>query len=59
LVPNEFDGLVQDVADGVKRVVVAIRAGKNYDSEFHRVGSPWSIRGNFILPHDAGFPYSP
>jgi hypothetical protein len=31
---------VQNVAERVKRVVIAIRAGKDYDSEFHRVGSP-------------------
>jgi len=49
LVPDKLDGLVQDVADGVKRVVIAIRAGKNDDSEFHRVGSPRSIQGNSIL----------
>src|SRR5260221_471936 len=49
LVPDEFDGLVQDAAERVKRVVIAIRAGKDYDSELHRVGSPRGIRGNPIL----------
>jgi hypothetical protein len=49
LVPDEFDRLVQDIAERIKRVVVAIRAGKDYDSEFHRVGSPRGIRGKLIL----------
>jgi len=49
LVPDEFDGFVQDAAERVKRVVIAIRAGKDYDSELHRVGSPRSIRGKTIL----------
>jgi len=35
LVPDEFDGLLEDVADGVEGVVVAVGPGKNYDSEFH------------------------
>jgi len=43
LVPDELDRLFQNVADGVKSVVIAIRSGKNDDSEFHRV-TPWSIR---------------
>ena len=49
LVPDEFDGFVQDAAERVKRVVIAIRAGKDYDSKLHRVGSPRSIRGKIIL----------
>jgi len=40
LVPDEFDGFVQDAAERVKRVVIAIRAGKDYDSKLHRVGLP-------------------
>jgi hypothetical protein len=40
LVPDEFDGLVQDIADGVERVVVAIGPGKNNDSELHCVLAP-------------------
>src|SRR5207302_10999364 len=52
LVPDEFDGFVQDAAKRVKRVVIAIRAGKDYDSKLHRVGSPKSIRGKIILTHD-------
>jgi len=35
LVPDEFDGLLEDVADGVEGVVVAVGPGKDYDSEFH------------------------
>src|SRR5262249_40004451 len=49
LVPDEFNGLLEDVADGVESVVIAIRAGKNDDSEFHRVVTPWGIRGTSIL----------
>src|SRR5690348_1313676 len=48
-VPEEFDGLAKDGADGVVRVVVAIRAGKHYDAKFHREESPKTIltqRGN-------------
>jgi hypothetical protein len=35
LVPDEFDGLLKDVADGVEGVVIAVGPGKDYDSEFH------------------------
>jgi hypothetical protein len=35
LVPDEFDGLLQDVADSVEGVVIAVGPGKDYDSEFH------------------------
>jgi hypothetical protein len=38
--PEEFDLLAKDCADGVVGVVVTIRAGKHYDTEFHRVESP-------------------
>jgi hypothetical protein len=40
LMPNEFNGLVQNVPDGVKRVVVAIGPGENDDSEFHCALAP-------------------
>src|SRR5882724_9442909 len=56
LVPDELDRLFQNVADGVKSVVIAIRSGKNDDSEFHRVVTPWSIRGILILAHQPVFP---
>jgi hypothetical protein len=49
LVPDEFNGLFEDVADGVKRVVVAIGPGKNYDSKFHVVAAPCGIAGTPIL----------
>jgi hypothetical protein len=42
---------VQDISDGVKRIVVAIGPGKNYDSEFHCVLAPYGIRGTPILAH--------
>jgi hypothetical protein len=40
LVPDEFDRFVQHTADGVKRVVITIGSGKDYDSEFHCVLAP-------------------
>src|ERR1700723_589200 len=40
--PYEFDRLPEDGADGVVRVVVTIRTGKNHHAEFH---------GNSILAH--------
>src|SRR5882724_10875367 len=55
LVPDELDRLFQNVADGVKSVVIAIRSGKNDNSEFHRVVTPWSIRGILILAHQPVF----
>src|SRR5207245_8579307 len=51
LVPYEFDGLLQDVADGVKSVVVAIGPGENDDSKFHAVVAPCCIAGTPILAH--------
>src|SRR5467141_5243026 len=55
LVPDEFDGLLQNVADGVKRVMVAIGPGKNDDSKFHAVAAPCSIAGTSILAHTREF----
>ncbi len=49
LVPDEFDGLLQDVADGVERVVVAIGPGKNDDSKFHAAVAPCGVCGNFYF----------
>src|SRR5262249_3880163 len=43
LVPYELDRFFQDVADSVERVVVAIRARKDYDSKFHGVVAPGGI----------------
>jgi hypothetical protein len=51
LVPDEFDGLMEDVADGVKRIVVAIGPGENDDSKFHVVPAPCRIAGALILAH--------
>jgi hypothetical protein len=42
LVPDKFDGFVQDVADGVERVVVAIGSGKDYNSKFHAASAPYN-----------------
>jgi hypothetical protein len=55
LVPDEFDGLLQNVADGVKRVMVAIGPGKNDDSKFHAVAAPCSTAGTPILAHTREF----
>src|SRR5690348_8652174 len=43
LVPDEFDRLLEYVAESVEGVVIAIRAGKDDHSKFHRVGSPSRI----------------
>jgi len=55
LVPDEFDGFVQDISYGVKRVVVAIGPRKDDDSEFHRVLAPYGIRGTPILAQPDDF----
>src|SRR4029077_705418 len=52
LVPDEFDGFVKDVANGVKRVVVAIGPGENDDSKFHAVPAPCGIAGTLILAQE-------
>src|SRR5467141_58296 len=51
LVPDEFDRLLLNVADGVERVMVAIGPGENDDSKFHAVAAPCSIAGTSILAH--------
>jgi hypothetical protein len=56
LVPDKLDGLLQYVADGIKRVVVAIGPGKNDDSKFHAVAAPCSIAGTYILAHTRVLP---
>src|SRR6266851_3073288 len=40
LVPDELYGLFEDVADGVKRVVIAVGARKDNYSKFHAVIAP-------------------
>src|SRR5260370_585200 len=50
-VPDEFDGLFEDVSDGVKGVVVAVGPGKNNDSKFHAAAAPWCLAGTPILAH--------
>ncbi len=35
IVPQECDRLVRDLLDGVMRIVVAVGAGKDDDTEFH------------------------
>jgi hypothetical protein len=49
-VPDKFDRFLQDVADGVKRVVIAVGARKNHYSKFHALIAPWGILGKSILP---------
>jgi len=51
LVPDEFDGLLEDVSDGVIRVVIAIGPRKNDNSKFHCGGSPLLLAGTLILAH--------
>jgi hypothetical protein len=46
---------VQNVADGVKRVVVAIGPGENDDSKFHVAPAPCGIAGTPILAHALEF----
>jgi hypothetical protein len=48
LVPDKFDGLLEDVADGVEGVVVTVGPGKDYDSEF-QCAPPGSDAGIAIL----------
>ena len=55
LVPDEFHRLMKDVADGVKRVVVAIGPGKNDDSKFHALAAPCGVAGTLILAHEHTF----
>src|SRR2546421_543111 len=55
LVPDEFDGFPENVADGVKRVVVAIGPGKNDDSKFHAVAAPCNLAGTASLAHTREF----
>src|ERR1700730_8895976 len=38
--PDEFNGLAEHKAKGVKRIVVAIGSGKDYHSKFHAVALP-------------------
>src|SRR5260370_26956713 len=49
LVPDELDRFLEDVSDGVKRVVLAIGPGKNNDSKFHLAAAPCRIAGICIL----------
>src|SRR5467141_445101 len=44
---------LQDVADGVKCVVIAVVARKDNYSKFHAVIAPWGIWRKPILPHPA------
>src|SRR6266436_2203095 len=57
LVPDELYGLLEDVADGVKRVVIAVGARKNNYSKFHAVIAPWASEENpfyHIQPSSSG-----
>jgi hypothetical protein len=35
LMPDEFHRLLQNIADGMERVVIAVRPGEDYDPKFH------------------------
>src|ERR1700686_3913370 len=47
--PDELNRLVDDIAYGVKRVVVAIGSRKDDDSKFHALAAPRGVAGSFIL----------
>src|SRR5208282_5076360 len=49
LVPDEFDRLVQHIRYGIKRIVIAIGSGKDYDSKFHARVAPAMAFGNISL----------
>ena len=53
LVPDEFDRLPQDAADGVESVVIAIGTGKDDNTNFHRLATPWGR--NIIAGDDKTF----
>src|SRR5712675_185764 len=56
LVPDKLHRLFQDITDGVKSVVVAIRPRKNNYSKFHGVAAPDGIWGTLILAQLNEFP---
>jgi hypothetical protein len=41
--PQKFDRLMENLAKGVVRVVVAVRARKHDHPKFHRVESPLNL----------------
>jgi hypothetical protein len=47
--PDELNRLMEDIAYGVERVVVAIRSGKDDDSKFHALAAPGDVAGTIIL----------
>src|SRR6266478_2714851 len=57
LVPDELHRSLEDVADGVKRVVIAVGARKDNYSKFHAVIAPWASEENpfyHIQPSSSG-----
>jgi hypothetical protein len=58
-VPEQLDGLAQNLAQGVEGVVVAVRAGKDDDTEFHLVVTPARIRGICILAQRRAARFTP
>jgi hypothetical protein len=53
-VPDELDRLFQDIADGVKRIVIAVGARKDHHSKFHALIAPWRIFGKIHFSTSAG-----
>jgi hypothetical protein len=48
-VPDELNRLMENIAYGVKRVVVAIGSRKDYNSKFHALAAPGGVAGSSIL----------
>jgi hypothetical protein len=49
LMPDELNRLMENIAYGVERVVVAIGSGKDDDSKFHALAAPGDVAGTIIL----------
>jgi hypothetical protein len=49
-VPDQFHGLVQNLSQRIKSIVIAIGTGKNNNSKFHCGLAPEVIWGISILP---------
>jgi hypothetical protein len=47
--PDELNRLMENIAYGVGRVVVAIGSRKDDDSKFHALAAPGGVAGSFIL----------
>jgi hypothetical protein len=51
--PDELNRLMEHIADGVERVVIAIGSGKDDDSKFHALAAPGDVAGTVILTQRA------